>query len=72
MASFFRSFRGSAMSKRLLRFAISKLDILDDSALDLDNVDLAFGLNNTLEFRDVAILTKVRGFPAMATLWAVC
>jgi hypothetical protein len=48
------------MIKRLLRFAMSKLNIFDEATLDLDNLDLAFGRNNTFEFRDVGIITKVR------------
>lgn len=47
------------MPKRLLRYALSRLDFLDDDALDTDNLDLALGRNTVLEFRDVGIKLKV-------------
>ncbi|KAL1842169.1 hypothetical protein VTJ49DRAFT_5942 [Mycothermus thermophilus] len=67
MASFFQSFRSSSMAKQLLRFALSKLDLLDSEALDLDNLDFALGRNTVLEFRDVGLvlpkLEKLLGLP---------
>ncbi|KAG6037003.1 hypothetical protein E4U41_005355 [Claviceps citrina] len=54
----FQSFRGSGMPKRLLRYALSRLDLLDAEALDMDNLDLALGRNTVLEFRDVGIKRK--------------
>ncbi|KAK3905134.1 hypothetical protein C8A05DRAFT_41902 [Staphylotrichum tortipilum] len=67
MASFFQSFRSSSMAKQLLRFALSRLDLLDDRALDLENLDLALGRNTVLEFRDVGLvlpkLEKLLGLP---------
>lgn len=59
MASFFQAFRSSLMPKRLLRFALSRLDFLDTEALDLENLDFALGRNTVLEFRDVAIVLPV-------------
>lgn len=59
MAAFFQSFRGSGMPKRLLRYALSRLDLLDAEALDMDNLDLALGRNSVLEFKDVGIKLKV-------------
>jgi len=47
------------MSKRLLQFAFSKLDIFDADALDLENLDVAFGKNSTFEFRDVGLRLRV-------------
>lgn len=47
------------MPKRLLRYALSRLELLDADALDLDNLDLAWGRNTVLEFRDVGIRLKV-------------
>ncbi|KAL2157654.1 hypothetical protein VTH06DRAFT_5135 [Thermothelomyces fergusii] len=62
MASFFQSFRSSSMAKQLLRFALSRLDLLDTQALDLENLDLALGRNTVLEFRDVGlVLQKLEG-----------
>lgn len=60
MASFFQSFRSSSMPKRLLRYALSRLDLLDADALDMDNLDFALGRNTVFEFRDVGIKLKVR------------
>jgi len=59
MASFFQSFRSSSMAKQLLRFALSRLDLLDTQALDLENLDLALGRNTVLEFRDVGLVLQV-------------
>jgi autophagy-related protein 2 len=47
------------MPKRLLQYALSRLEILDTDALDLENLDIAFGKNSTFEFRDVALRLKV-------------
>ncbi|KAK7744623.1 autophagy-related protein 2 [Cytospora paraplurivora] len=55
MASIFQSFRSSAMPKRLLRYAMARFDIFEDDALDLENLDLGFGLRNTFEFKDVGL-----------------
>ncbi|KAK4158531.1 hypothetical protein C8A00DRAFT_28541 [Chaetomidium leptoderma] len=67
MASFFQSFRRSSMAKQLLRFALSRLDILDEQALDLENLDFALGRNTVLEFRDVGLvlqkLERLLGLP---------
>lgn len=59
MAAFFPSFGSSSMPKRLLRYAISRLELLDAQALDLDNLDFALGRNTVIEFRNVAIRLKV-------------
>ncbi|KAK2612372.1 autophagy-related protein 2 [Conoideocrella luteorostrata] len=58
MAALFQSFRGSGMPKRLLRYALSRLDLLDAEALDLENLDLLLGRNTVFEFRDVGIKLK--------------
>ncbi|OAA59125.1 Autophagy-related protein [Niveomyces insectorum RCEF 264] len=55
MAFFLESFRNSSMPKRLLRYALSRFDLLDADALNLDNLDLAWGRNTVLEFRDVGL-----------------
>jgi autophagy-related protein 2 len=47
------------MPKRLLQYALSRLEILDTNALGLDNVDIALGKNTVLEFRDVGLRLKV-------------
>ncbi|CEI67221.1 Autophagy-related protein 2 [Fusarium venenatum] len=58
MATFFQSFRSSSMPKRLLRYALSRLELLDADALEMDNLDLAIGRNTVFEFRDVGIKLK--------------
>lgn len=68
MAAFFQSFRTSAMPKRLLRYAMARFDIFEDDALDLENLDLGFGLRNTFEFKDVGLKVEVRLFPPLPRL----
>ncbi|KAK4188017.1 putative autophagy-related protein 2 [Podospora australis] len=58
MASFFQSLRQSSMPKKLLRFALSRLDLLDENALDLENLDFALGRNTVFEFRDVGLVVQ--------------
>lgn len=47
------------MPKRLLRYALSRLELLDSDALDMDNLDLALGRNTVFEFRDVGVQLDV-------------
>lgn len=47
------------MSKRLLRYALSRLEFLDTDALDMDKLDLAWGKNSVLTFQDVGIRLEV-------------
>ncbi|KAL6857647.1 autophagy- protein 2 [Amphichorda felina] len=58
MATLFQSFRSSSMPKRLLRYALAKLELLDAEALDMDNLDFAIGRNTVFEFRDAGIKLK--------------
>lgn len=46
------------MPKRLLQYALSRLELLDTGALDLENLDIAWGKNSTFEFRDVGLRLK--------------
>ncbi|KAG0646109.1 Autophagy-related 2, partial [Hyphodiscus hymeniophilus] len=56
MASLFqRYFQASSMPKRLLQYALSRLEILDTDALDLENLDIAWGKNSVFEFKDVGL-----------------
>ncbi|RDL39188.1 ATG C terminal-containing protein [Venustampulla echinocandica] len=43
------------MPKRLLQYALSRLEILETDGLDLENLDIAWGKNSTFEFRDVGL-----------------
>lgn len=50
------------MPKRLLQYALSRLEILDTDMLDLENLDIALGKNSTFEFKDVGLRLKVAIF----------
>lgn len=56
MAYFIPSF----FQKRILRYALSRLDLLDTDALDLDKLDITWGKRSTVEVRDIGVHTKVR------------
>jgi len=57
--------RTSSMQKRLLVFILSKFGVLDTDALDVDNLDIAWGKKTTVEFQDVGLQLKVcLPFPA--------
>lgn len=63
MASYFQSyFQNSSMPKRLLQYVLSRLEIVDTDDLDLDNLDIAWGKNTLLEFKDVKLRLKVFSF----------
>lgn len=47
------------MPKRLLQYALSRLEVFDTAALDVENLDIAWGKNSTFEFRDVGLRLKV-------------
>jgi len=55
MAYFLPSF----FQKRLLRYALSRLELLDTDALDLERLDIAWGKRSTVELRDVGLRLKV-------------
>lgn len=60
MASYFQSyFLASTVPKRLIQYVLTKSDILDTETLNLDNLDIAWGRNNTFEFKDVGLRLKV-------------
>jgi autophagy-related protein 2 len=54
------------MSKRLLRYALSRVDLLDTEDLDMDKLDFALGKNTVLSFQDVGIKLQVRQSLALA------
>lgn len=49
----------SSIQKRLLRYALSRLELLDTDALDLEHLDISWGTKSALEFRDVGLRLKV-------------
>ncbi|KAL8853628.1 MAG: hypothetical protein Q9221_001614 [Calogaya cf. arnoldii] len=51
-------FLPSYFQKRILRYALSRLDFLDAEQLNLDNLDIAWGKRSVVELRDVGIQLK--------------
>ncbi|KAL9094653.1 MAG: hypothetical protein Q9165_002922 [Trypethelium subeluteriae] len=45
----------SYIQKRLLQYALARLELLDSDALDLDNLDIALGKRSTVELRDIGL-----------------
>ena len=43
------------LQKRILRYALSRLELLDTDALDLENLDIVWGKKSRIELRDVGI-----------------
>lgn len=52
-------FLPSFFQKRILRYALSRLELLDTDALDLEKLDIVWGKRSTVELRDVGVHTKV-------------
>ncbi len=52
-------FLPSSFQKRLLRYALSRAQLLDTDALGLENLDIAWGQRSTIELRDVGLKLKV-------------
>ena len=50
----------SFLQKRVLRYALSRLELLDTDALNLENLAIAWGRQSTIELRDIPVHTKVR------------
>ena len=48
-------FLPSSLQKRILRYALSRLELLDTDALDLEKLDIVWGRKSTIELRDVGI-----------------
>ena len=51
-------FLPSYFQKRLLRYLLARLDILDSDDFDLDNLELAWGQRSVVELKNVAIKTQ--------------
>ncbi|CAD6589543.1 MAG: autophagy- protein 2 [Alectoria sarmentosa] len=51
-------FLPSFFQKRILRYALSRLELLDTDALDLEKLDIVWGKRSTVELRDVGVHTK--------------
>lgn len=52
-------FLPSFFQKRLLRYALSRLEFVDTEALDLDSLGITWGHRSVVELRDVALKVDV-------------
>ena len=52
-------FLPSFFQKRILRYALSRIELLDTDALDLDNLDITWGKRSIVELRDVGLKIPV-------------
>jgi hypothetical protein len=59
MASLFGVFTRTSLLRRLLKYALSKLDLFEEDDLDLDSLDLNLGMKTVVEFRNVGIKPQV-------------
>jgi len=50
------------VQKRLLRYALSRLDLLETDALDLDRLGIEWGRQSTFELTEVGFRKDVRRF----------
>lgn len=55
MAYFLPSF----FQKRLLRYALSRLELVDTEALDLDRLGIRWGQRSTVELQDIGLRLEV-------------
>lgn len=53
-------FLPSFVQKRLLRYALSRLELVDTDALDLDALGVRWGQRSSFELRDVGLKLPVR------------
>ena len=56
MAYFLPSF----FQKRLFRYALSRVELVDTEALDLDSLGIRWGQRSTVELRDIGLRLEVR------------
>ncbi|KAL9586190.1 MAG: hypothetical protein Q9212_001061 [Teloschistes hypoglaucus] len=66
-------FLPSYFQKRILRYALSRIDLLDSDQLNLDNFDIAWGRKSVIELRDVGLqLEKVAALIKLPWRRIVC
>jgi autophagy-related protein 2 len=51
----------SFFQKRLLKYALSRLGLVDTEALDPDNLGIRWGQRSTIELRDIGLRLEVSG-----------
>ncbi|KAJ5174304.1 Autophagy-related protein 2 [Penicillium canariense] len=66
MAYFLPSF----LQKRLLKYALSRLGVVDTEALDLDNLGICWGQRSTVELRDIGL--RLEKLATLLNLPATC
>jgi len=49
----------SSLQKRLLRYALSRLELLDTDALELERLDIEWGRKSSVELKDVGLRKTV-------------
>lgn len=49
-----------SIQKRLLRYVLSNLELIDTDTLDLDRLDVEWGRRSTVELRDIALRKDVK------------
>src|SRR5436190_22096874 len=52
-------FLPSIFQKRLLRYALSRLELVDTYALDLDSLGITWGQRSTFELKDIELRLEV-------------
>ena len=52
-------FLPSFVQKRLLRYALSRLELVDTDALDLDNLGITWGQRSSFELKNVGLRLQV-------------
>lgn len=53
-------FLPSFVQKRLLRYALSRLELVDTEAIDLDSLGIKWGQRSTFELRQIGLRLDVR------------
>ena len=51
-----------SIQKRLLRYALSRIQLFDTDALDLDRLDIGLGRRSNIELRQVALRKAVSSY----------
>lgn len=52
-------FLSSLLQKHVLKYALSRLGLVDTEALDLDNLGIRWGQRSTVELRDIGLKLEV-------------
>ena len=53
----------SSFPKRVLRYALSRLEILDSEDVDLENLDIKWGKSSTVDLQGVSLNIEVKMYP---------